>query len=153
MDFADFNRGEKRDVCVMFLPALGEVPFCLEIIYAFLCNTFGRIERKAYFLYVITIFWLSMSTEPAWNYATIVLGCNCWSNSIVLMKVMKGFSCSCDLRGPERGCGQKHGREAHCGNISPSDGVQKDVEEAEVRAFAKGTLKLKKSFTKLIDNL
>ena len=35
----------------MFLPALGEVPFCLEIIYAFLCNTFGRIERKAYFLY------------------------------------------------------------------------------------------------------
>lgn len=61
------------------------------------------------------------------------------------MKVMKGFRCSCDLRGPERGCAQKHGREAHCGN-SPSDGVQKDVEEAEVRPFAKGTLKLKKFY-------
>ena len=68
------------------------------------------------------------------------------------MKVMKEFRCRGDLRGPESGCGQKHGREAHRGNSSHSDGVQKDVEEAEVRPFAKGTLKLKK-ILELIDNL
>ena len=46
----------KEEGRVMFLGALGEVPFCTEITYASLYSAFGRIERKTYFLYEIRIF-------------------------------------------------------------------------------------------------
>ena len=108
----------------------GRSPFLSRNYLCFPLQYFWKNRKKS-------LFWLSMPTEPAWNDATVVLGCHCWPNSTLLMKVMQEFRCSCDLRGPESRCGQKHGRQAHRGNSSPSDGVQKDVEEAEVRPFAK----------------